>query len=164
MDFEVYDYKNESRINVDNKENGFKQLIKSVNAHNKGSVILCFEHTGMYSLPLAILLTERQMPFAMVPGLEIKRSLGIKRGKNDKVDARDISRYAYLRRDEIKTYQLPSDALLKLKSLLNLRDRMVKQKAGYQASIKEMKRFFADKKTRYWSNLKSKYLKNLIGR
>ena len=101
LDLEVYDYKNESRINVDNKENGFKQLIKSVNAHNKGSFILCFEHTGMYSLPLAIFLTERQMPFAMVPGLEIKRSLGIKRGKNDKVDARDISRYAYLRRDEI---------------------------------------------------------------
>ena len=101
LDLEVYDYKNESRINVDNKENGFKQLIKWVNAHNKGSVILCFENTGMYSLPLAIFLTERQMPFAMVPGLEIKRSLGIKRGKNDKVDARDISRYAYLRRDEI---------------------------------------------------------------
>lgn len=76
-----------------------------------------------------------------MPGLEIKRSLGISRGKNDQADTLAIARYAYLRREEITLYQLPSPQLLELKSLLSLREKMVGQRAGYQASTKGMKSF-----------------------
>ena len=63
--------------------------------------------------------------------------------------------------NSIKAYQLPSDALLKLKSLLNLREKMVRQKAGYQASIKEMKRLFPEKNNPVWFKFQRRILKEL---
>ncbi|REC59018.1 IS110 family transposase, partial [Chryseobacterium pennae] len=54
----------------------------------------CFENTGNYGLLLASLLEERQLLYYQVPALEIKLSQGIQRGKNDKVDAWRIARYA----------------------------------------------------------------------
>ena len=39
--------------------------------------------------------------FTVVSGLDIKKSLGIVRGKNDKVDAKRIANYAWEKRDKI---------------------------------------------------------------
>jgi len=122
-----------------NDPTGFKQLIQWSNSSDK--VIFCFEHTGMYSLPLAIFLSEIKQPFIIVPGLEIKRSLGLTRGKSDRIDAKHLARYAYLRRDEIIPTTLPSRTINKLKSLLNLRTKMVRQRAGYQATTGELRTF-----------------------
>lgn len=126
----------------DNTTKGYKELCKWVKGQtglSLGHVLICFEHTGLYSMPLAVFLTEKQFDFCMVSGLEIKRSLGISRGKNDKVDAQRIAEYAYLRREKLPYFELPSKAILKLQKLVNLRERLVKQRAGYSASIKEMK-------------------------
>ncbi len=38
----------------------------------------------------------------MVPTLQIKRSMEVVRGKNDKVDAARIAEYAYLYRDKLQ--------------------------------------------------------------
>ena len=116
----------------------FVWLKKQTNLH-PGQVLICFEHTGLYSLPLAVFLNEQQIPFSMVAALEIKRSLGIVRGKNDKIDAKRIAGYAYLRRDHLKSFILPSTNILRLQKLLSLRERMVKQRAGYIGSMKEYK-------------------------
>lgn len=128
-----------------NQNPGFNQLLSWVKKHHgrdlKG-IIFCFEHTGIYSLSLAVFLDDKKLPFAMVPGLEIKKSLGMVRGKNDKLDAFQIARYAFLRREEIKPYKLPSKDILKLKSLLSLRERMVKHRASYQSHLKEIKRIY----------------------
>jgi transposase len=85
------------------------------------------------------------VPFIVKSDLAINRSLGLVRGKNDKADARQIARYAYLHREELQLYQLPSKNLLTLKSLLTLRDRMVQQRAGYLASQKEYDAFLIKK-------------------
>jgi len=121
---------------------GFKQILKWVKSSKEGfkGLLFCFEHTGLYSLQLAEFLTEEKIPYAMVPGLEIKRSLGIVRGKNDKIDSQKIARYAFLRRDEIKTYQLPSKSISKIKRMLSLREKMVRQRASYKANVGEFKR------------------------
>ena len=140
---DAFDHVHRQVVQVSNNAAGFKELMlwARKSSNDISTVLFCFEHTGMYSLPLAIYLSEQEQVYAMVPGLEIKRSLGISRGKNDRIDARKIARYAYLRREEIKVYQLPSKLLLELKSLLSLRERMVSQRAGYQASKKEMRSF-----------------------
>lgn len=136
---DAHDYKSGKSIVFTNTQTGFEQMQEW--AARSGQTIFCFEHTGMYSLPLAIFLTEANMPFLLVPGLEIKRSLGLTRGKSDKIDARHLARYAYRRRDEISPTTLPSVPIRKLKSLLNLRAKMVKQKAGYQATLREWRQF-----------------------
>lgn len=146
---DVRDYVHQLSIQVRNTAAGFKGLLRWAKKSNQDlmTVLFCFEHTGMYSLPLAVFLTGSKQPYVMVPGLEIKRSMGISRGKNDQADAQAIAEYAYLRKEKLKAYQLPSEKLLELKSLLSLREKMVNQRAGYKASLKEMKDFLKIIKT-----------------
>ena len=125
-----------------NTPKGFISFIKWVekcSGLNINEVGICFEHTGLYSLPLACYLYNNKITYSMVPAMDIKKSLGITRGKNDKVDAQRIAEYAYLRRDILKPYKLPSTQLLKLQKLNSLRARMIKQRSGYKASLTEYK-------------------------
>ncbi len=141
MTIDVYDHLSGMYQKFSNDKKGFKQMMRWIQRINQEELsLICFEHTGIYSMPLAIYLTDEKVQFVMVPGLEIKRSLGIQRGKNDQVDAKRIAYYAFLRKDELEPTKIHSRALLKLKSALSLREKMVKQKAGYKASITEMKR------------------------
>lgn len=103
--------------------------------------LIAFEHTGLYSIPLSIFLSDKKHNYIMIPGLELKKSLGIVRGKDDKVDAKQIALYAYRRRDEIVPYHIPSKNLLELRKLLSLREKLVKQRAGYKSTNKEIKDF-----------------------
>lgn len=128
-----------------NDKKGFIALLKWVKEKTGlpvEQVLFCFEHTGLYSFCLAGFLSEHKLRYAMVPALNIKRSLGITRGKNDQVDAKRIAEYAYMRGSKLKQTQLPSKQLIKLKQQLALRERMVTQRAGYQASLKEYKLVF----------------------
>lgn len=70
--------------------------------------LICFEHTGMYSLALACYLDDQELIYNMIPPLELKRSTGIHRGKSDMEDAKMIARYAHVHRDTIQPNQLPS--------------------------------------------------------
>lgn len=136
----------ELHCQFENNLKGFKKLLKwaKTNANVKLSeLLICYEHTGIYNHKITLFLAKQKAFFAIISGLEIKRSLGIKRGKNDQIDAKVIAQYAYLRRSTIKQYELPTESITKLQNLIVLRDRMVKQKGGYQASIKEFKTCFS---------------------
>lgn len=93
----------------------------------------------------SVYLASKNIPFLLVAGLEIKQSLGIVRGKNDKADAKNIAKYGHRMRDEITPTKLSSDDELSLKRLLSLRERLVKQRSGYKASLKEQKRVLVQK-------------------
>jgi transposase len=123
-----------------NDLNGFELLVKWLQEQTRQplqSILVCFEHTGLYSMPLAIFMEERKIPFAMLPSLEIKRSLGITRGKNDFVDSKRIAEFAYRYRDKISVTRLPAAAIRKIHSLLTLRNRLVVNMSGYKASKNE---------------------------
>jgi transposase len=135
-------FKNQHKV-FPNNNKGFKELIewmKKITDLELKQIIICFEHTGLYSLPLATFLSQQTIDFCMVPGLEIKKSMGVTRGKNDKVDALRIAEYAYLRREKLELYTLPSENLMNLQNLLVLRERMVSQRSGYQANLMESKK------------------------
>ena len=83
-----------------------KQLLKEIKTA-PSTWLFCMEHTGVYTMPLCCFLSEQKLDYALESGLEIHRSLGLKRGKSDKADARDIARYACLHEPEIKLYELP---------------------------------------------------------
>jgi transposase len=91
----------------------------------------------MYSIKLAMYLNKVNVSFAMLPALQIKQSIGIKRGKNDQVDAQRIDEYAWLHRDTLRATLLPANGILRLQSLLTLRDRLVRDRGGFEAIWKE---------------------------
>lgn len=96
-------------------------------------VFVCAEHTGIYGYDLQIWLDDMQVSFAFVPALEIKRSLGIRRGKNDAVDALRIAEYAYIRRESISLSNKPSDVIFQLRALLGERKQYVRMRAALLA-------------------------------
>ena len=118
LKFDVRIHSNQMFSVFENTNKGFKKPIKWVNCNNpfsKEETLFIFEHTGIYSYLLSVFLTEQNLPFALVSGLEIKRSLGIARGKDDKVDATKIALYGYRLRDEIKPYEMPCEEIINLK-------------------------------------------------
>jgi transposase len=122
---------------------GFNQMVKWLN-QQKISALACwfvFENTGLYSIPLVRFCCFKKFCYSMVVGLDIKRSLGIKRGKSDKIDACNISVYAYQKGSQLKPGQELNEQTARLKRLLSLRERFVTQRKGLMQSLKEMKKF-----------------------
>jgi transposase len=141
-------HSNQQMATFENSMKGFALLAKWAYANSGGSkehLLFAFEHTGLYSEKLREYLTEKKMSHTVISGLEIKRSLGIVRGKDDRIDASKIARYAYRLRDEIKLSKAPSKQVATLKKLMSLRERLIKQRAGYKASIKEQKKVLVQK-------------------
>jgi len=148
----------------ENTPSGLKKLekwaVKNIPCPKEG-LLFAFEHTGLYSYPLSVFLTGNGFNYIMVPGLEIRRSLGISRGKDDKIDANKIALYAYRRRDEVTPYQLPGEEILEIKRLLSLREKLVKQRAGYEGTLKEYKRFLVRKDNQTLFNVQEKLISGL---
>ena len=141
---DVWIYTNDAYKVFDNTRKGYHSLLSWVRKNTEcllDQVLFCFEHTGIYSYALSKYMSEKQFHFAIISGLEIKRSMGIRRGKDDKIDARQIALYGYRRKAEIKCSQLPEEEITQLRQLFSLRERLVRQKAGYQATMKEQVRF-----------------------
>lgn len=146
LDVSIYSKKIHKKF--DNNQSGFEEIIQWIRAHiscDMKQVLFAFEHTGLYCLQLSIFLDDRSYAFTLISGLELKRSRGIVRGKDDKMDARAIAEYAYEKKERIKLYQMPSETLLQLKRLASYRGKLVKERAGFKARLKEYKAFLDPK-------------------
>jgi transposase len=128
-------------MQIPNQAGGFRLLLKELKKQMtaESRVMVVMEHTGKYSWRLEMFLRSRSVEFCKVPALEIKRSLGVIRGKNDKVDAARIANYGWMRRDTLKANQPETEGVQELQELLGLRSKLVRDRAGYMNRIKELK-------------------------
>lgn len=101
-----------------------------------------FEHTGLYSELLMAFLNSHNFPFTVIPGLELKRSLGIRRGKSDKADSKDIAEYIYEKREKIRLFKMPSKNLELIRKLASYRERLVKERAAYNTRLGEYQKIY----------------------
>ena len=122
-----------------NKNVGFRQMLKWVTGSglNVSQVRFCAENTGLYSHALTEFMASQGLHFSLIPALEIKRSLGIARGKEDQVDAGRIAQYAYLRRDLLEDSVPLSPAMQELKKLVRFRRKLVRDMQGYSVTASE---------------------------
>ena len=123
---------------VVNSFNGFDQIHKWLlkQGVKVKDCLFCMEHTGTYGLLLFAWLSQMEIDYCVEPGLKIKRSLGLTRGKNDAIDARRIADYAYTHRAKLKLFELPSTLIIQIKQCLTYRDQMVKIKTSLKNSLK----------------------------
>lgn len=128
-------------VKIDNDVHGFKQWLKEVKSLSSPDVnlMVIMEHTGQYSYRFETFLRSKSIDYCKIPALQIKRSLGMIRGKSDKVDARRIAEYGWLRREILVADQPVEDDIRQLQNLLNLRQKMVRDRAGYICRLKEFK-------------------------
>lgn len=104
---------------------------------NMEETLFCMEHTGIYCRLLSHYLTERKYHVWLEMPVQILRSLGVQRGKNDRIDAKRIAEYAYLKKDKAVLWEPPREVLLQINDLLTLRDRLIESRKSLKQPIKE---------------------------
>ena len=87
--------------------------------------------------------------------------MGITRGKDDKIDAKRIASYTYEKRRKLKPYELPQENIIQIKRLLSLREKLVKQRAGYKGTLGEFKTFLKRKDNKMLFDIHEKMIKEL---
>ncbi len=110
-----------------NNLQGFKKLIswlKSKNI-NLDSILFCMEKTGIYSIKLSNFLAENKYKIWLEDGIKIAKSKGFKRGKNDKIDAIRIAKYAFRFQDKLNLFDLNNEIYEKMNHLFSLRERFI---------------------------------------
>jgi transposase len=140
LTLDIYFKPSSTFLQVTNNAAGFgKWLIALQNQiDHQQSVLVIMEHTGRYSSLFERYLQKHAIGYCKIPALQIKRSLGVVRGKNDKVDAERIAEYGWLRKDLLCADEMVQPEVEKLQSLLGLRAKLVRDRAGYKSRLKEM--------------------------
>lgn len=124
---------------------GVKKLIvwlKSLDCKNTDT-LLCMEHTGMYSKIIIAKLLSEEFQLWVEMSLKIIRSAGagVQRGKNDKVDAERIAIYALKNEDRVNIYQPNKEAIIKLRALFSLREKLIGYRTALSNVSNEFKKF-----------------------
>ena len=137
---DVVVYGTKSHIRIANNSEGFKQLqawLKSLQiVLNECWFVL--EYTGGYESRFVQFCQSKNLTFTRIPGLEIKKSLGMQRGKNDQIDAERIATYGYQKRDKLKGQKTSTTLIESLKEFLTQRRGFVKQRKANEHRMKEL--------------------------
>lgn len=125
---------------VGNDSKGFKIIKRWLKKELKSldGLLVVMEYTGIYTYQVERFLEQQQIRFVKRPALDIKRSLGMVRGKSDTIDARFISKYGWMRKEELQPMAVLSDTQVELQQLMSHRDKLVADHASYQSKLKEM--------------------------
>jgi len=127
----------------ENSKKGLKKLQKWLKTNNssENDTLVCLEHTGIYGKIIIESLLSFGYSVWVEMSLKIIRSIGVQRGKNDKVDAERIAYYAMKNVDEAVIYKAPKKSIESIRKLLSLRDKLITTKATLKKNIKELNIF-----------------------
>lgn len=107
--------------------------------------LYCMEHTGIYNNHLLNFFQHKQINLWVEHPIHIKESLGMIRGKNDKVDAQRIALYAYKNREEARLWTPKREVIQQLDRLTATRNRLVKVRKMLQSPLTDSDGFIAKK-------------------
>lgn len=132
-------------ITIANVPIEIKKCVSELLKHSPGGLketVFCMEHTGIYNLPLVKHLQGLGANIWLESGLQIKKSMGIARGKNDRIDAYRIAVYAFDKRYQMKLWKAPREIVEKLTAYLAQRARLVKIQKLLRVPVKEQKLYY----------------------
>ncbi len=126
-------------LTISNDLSGFKHMVGWIRQQGfqLNDVFVVMEHTGLYSSRLEDFLHANTIAFTKVNALEIKRSIGVVRGKSDKIDAKKIAMYGSEKFSKLTAYSPLEQELKRLKLLMSSKNLLVRQRAALRCSIKE---------------------------
>jgi transposase len=111
--------------------------------------LFCMEATGLYCNALLQFFQSQQANAWVENAIQIKRSLGIKRGKTDKVDSISIAKYAFKNAELVRLWRPSGTVLEKIKQLTTLRERMVVTQKRLITPIEELRDAGQEKMAEY---------------
>lgn len=148
---------------VSNDKKGISKLYKRLCKAVKTSPeqwLFCMEHTGVYCNPMLKFAVEKGLIIWLESAAKIKAYHSLDRGKNDALDALRIAEYAFAKKDKVRAWKAPRDIMIRLKSLIKLRERLITSKKRLLDPLGEEKQF-CDKQ---WVKEHEKLLKPIIAK
>jgi transposase len=119
----------------------FLNDIKSVSRLIISRSVFCMEYTGIYNNHLLKCLKKVKANIAQEHPLQIKNSLGIVRGKSDKIDSIRIAQYAYRNKSTSRLWMPPRPIIQQMAELSTLRTRLITTLKSLKTPIKEQQTF-----------------------
>jgi transposase len=126
---------------INNNMQGFQKMkhwLKSYGCELESDTLVCLEHTGIYTRKLVHYLMSRGVAVWLETPLQIKLSIGLARGKDDKIDSERIAKYAFLHQDKAVLVNLSGLTVEKLKDLQANRNRLIKALKSIKTIVNEM--------------------------
>jgi len=140
----VMDHQKQAMISerFDNTTEGIKEFGKWLEGRkvsfNEDS-LLVIENTGVYHRLIWEYCSVHGLPIYIGNATHIKWSLGITRGKNDKIDSQRLCSYACKNAEELKATPALNPVFIRLKDLMTSRSRLLAQVNSIKVYLGELK-------------------------
>lgn len=125
---------------VSNNKKGMTDIARWIRGFGLkfNEILFCMEFTGVYNAPLQKFLHSKDAFIWMEMPVRIIRSIGLQRGKNDKVDAQRIAAYASRYESDKVQWTPPCPEQEAIQDLINLRVRLISAKNTLLVPIQEL--------------------------
>ncbi|MBA2561407.1 MAG: IS110 family transposase [Chitinophagaceae bacterium] len=126
----------------DNNDQGFFQMKTWLQINQvplNEDTLFVIENTGLYHRLLVKFCNKHQLQLCIENGAQVKWSLGIARGKSDKVDSRRLAVYAVRFADRLKPSSVLHEGIQAIKDLITFRNRHIVQMSSLRTHLKELK-------------------------
>lgn len=122
-----------------NDDAGMKELLLWIEEYTKvpETVLFCMEATGLYCFQLTGFLSNNSIDIWVEQAIQIKKAMGVARGKNDKIDSMRIALYATKNMERLQLWKPMNATLETIKHLAALRERLVETKKKLEVPIGE---------------------------
>ena len=140
--------KTEGKVQHFNIQNEPKAIRSFLKKHTVAGTIVAMENTGRYNWRLLEALEGLELSVYVLTPVHLKKSLGLARGKNDKVDALRICSFIERNEQDCKQWKPSPASIKKLRVLLAERESRIKMKgqlARQQHDYKLMKGLGVDR-------------------
>jgi len=158
LDICIKEEKSFNYISIENKPQAIRRFFKP---YTKEDLVVAMENTGRYNWHLLEVLEAFNFKVYVISPLHLKRSMGVTRGKNDKIDALRICSFIEKNQQETRQWKPCPDSIKKIKVLLTERASRIKAKKQFITTshdYKLMKNINLDK---LLSNLNLKMVKTI---
>lgn len=128
------------RFDNDNKGiNALDKWLKELKVSFNKNTLLVIENTGIYHRIVWEYCSANKLCINIGNAAHIKWSLGLVRGKNDKVDSERLCVYAFKNAEDLKGAPVLNPVLLKLKDLMSSRSMLLESLNKTKVYLNELK-------------------------
>jgi len=116
----------------------FKKWYKAIGVKTPNQLFVVIENTGVYHWAIWQFCSHQNIPLHIGNAAHIKWSLGITRGKNDKIDSIRLCNYAVKNHDELQATAALNPVFMQLKDLMTARTKLLCQYTCTKSYLKEL--------------------------
>lgn len=116
----------------------FKKWCKNAGAKTMEQLFVVIENTGLYHRPIWQFCSKQNIVLHIGNAAHIKWSLGITRGKNDKIDSKRLCNYAFKNHDELQATAALNPVFIQLKDLMTARTNLLSHYTATKTYLKEL--------------------------